>query len=104
MNHPRLHPLLVRGVVLCALALLPSLARADFTFIHTTDMHFTADRKPGSAADHDAAMFREMSALEPKAAFIADTGDVCESGTPAEYQTYREVAEANLKLPHHDCP
>src|SRR5690348_11005168 len=87
------------GAVILLAAILPPTARADFTFIHTTDMHFTADRKPNSAADHDAAMFREMSALDPRPAFIADTGDVCESGTPAEYQTYREIAEANLKLP-----
>jgi outer membrane protein assembly factor BamB len=97
---------LVRAIVLITFvaAMLPSLVRADFTFVHTTDMHFTADRKAGSPADRDAAMFREISNLQPRPAFIASTGDVCESGTPAEYAVYQDVAKANLTLPHHDAP
>lgn len=103
MLSAQLRSVLVRTVV-AVVAMLPAIAQADFTFVHTTDMHFTADRKAGSAADRDAAMFREISNLDPKPAFIASTGDVCESGTPAEYAVYQDVAKANLTLPHHDAP
>lgn len=72
-----------------ALCLVVSVAcaRADFTFIHCSDMHF------GAGENHvtDAKLFAEMASLDPKPAFVVSTGDVCENGTDAQYQQYREA-------------
>jgi outer membrane protein assembly factor BamB len=79
-------------------------ARADFAFVHISDTHVTADEKPGSPAHRDSAMFRELSALDPKPAFLANTGDVCEAGTPDEYEVFRRVVKENLTLPIYSAP
>src|SRR5205823_14167601 len=71
--------------------LLGSFARADFSFVHITDSHVSANEGQGANADNDAAAFREISNLIPKPAFIAHTGDVCESATPREYAIWQRV-------------
>jgi outer membrane protein assembly factor BamB len=79
-------------------------ARADFAFVHVTDTHVSADESPSSRSGRDAALFREMSALNPRPAFAAFTGDVCEAGTVREYETFRRILDANLNMPIHLAP
>lgn len=86
------------------LAIPASGVRADFTFVHSTDTHVSASDAPGSNADKDAVLFREISALNPKPAFIVNTGDVCEIGTDAEYAIYKRVKEKSLSVPIYDAP
>ncbi len=78
----------------CSLLVLSRAARADFSFVHVTDTHVTASAIPGSAAHNDLLRFQEIAALKP--AFVVNTGDVCEAGTPAEYKMYREIRDAGL--------
>jgi outer membrane protein assembly factor BamB len=86
----------------CALLVFvaASTAAADFRFIHVSDIHVGA----GKNAETDANMFREISALDPKPAFIAGTGDLCETGTETQYKTYRAVVDSSLTIPAHQAP
>jgi outer membrane protein assembly factor BamB len=70
-------------------------ARADFTFIHASDVHFGAKRIGSTVmnADVDARMFDEISRLDPKPAFMVITGDIAEIGDDAQYALYRKTAE-----------
>jgi outer membrane protein assembly factor BamB len=65
-------------------------ARADFTFIHISDIHVGA----GENAATDAKMFAEIVALDPKPAFLVNTGDVCEHGTQAQYDLLHETLKS----------
>lgn len=85
------------------LLILPSVALADFRFVHYTDTHVTSDRKPEGNAEKDAELFREISALKEKPAFAINTGDVCETATVEEYANYRR-ALTSLIIPHYDAP
>lgn len=78
-------------------------ARADFSFVHITDTHVGATDKPGSNADKDSELYREISNLKPQPAFTFSTGDVCEIGTPQEYEIHRKTL-LNLSIPHYDAP
>jgi outer membrane protein assembly factor BamB/3',5'-cyclic AMP phosphodiesterase CpdA len=89
--------------LLSLLVLLAAPARADFSFVHITDTHFTEADGPGSNAAKNAALYREISGLEPKPAFVVHTGDVCEIGTDAEYAVYRKVGK-ELTLPARVAP
>ncbi len=80
-----------------------TMARADFAFVHITDTHVTATDKPGSNADKDSELYREISNLKPQPAFAFNTGDVVEVGTPEEYEIYRKSLK-NLSIPHHEAP
>ena len=83
------------GTLALALLLLPATsARADFSFVHITDTHVTATDAANSNAAKDMAMYREISALNPKPAFVMNTGDVCEVGTDEEYAIYRKTLTA----------
>src|SRR5437867_501032 len=82
---------------LLVVCLLAHQARADFTFVHISDTHVGA----GSNAEIDAALFKEISALNP--AFVVNTGDVCETGTPEQYERFQEVAR-NLTCPQYIAP
>ncbi|MDB5322041.1 MAG: WD40-like repeat [Phycisphaerales bacterium] len=84
------------------LALAPY-ARADFSFVHITDSHVSGNDGEGGNAEKDAAGFREISALNPKPAFVAHTGDVCESATPREYAIWQRVLK-ELTIPIHVAP
>jgi len=75
---------------------LGAAARADFSFVHITDTHVTASEAEGSAAQKDGALFKEIAALSPRPAFVVNTGDVVEAGTPDEYAVYRKTLAANL--------
>ena len=77
--------------------------RADFTFVHITDTHVGATDGPESRAAQDAALFREISALSPRPAFVMDTGDVCEIGTDAEYAIQQKTVK-NLSVPYYAAP
>jgi len=72
---------------------------ADFTFIHISDTHFGA----GNNAEIDAAMFAEINKLNPKPAFVVNTGDICEKGTPEEYAQFQEAVK-NLACPMYIAP
>ncbi len=85
--------LLLLAVCACARA-------AEFSFVHVSDIHVGA----GKNAETDASMFREICALNPKPAFIAGTGDLCETGTEAQFKAYREVVESSLTLPAYQAP
>ena len=83
--------------------LLAVTARADFVFIHTTDTHVTAADKEGSNAQMVAAMYREIAALRPRPAFVLNTGDFVEAGTPPEYAMHAKILPL-LGLPHYGAP
>jgi outer membrane protein assembly factor BamB len=88
-----------------ALLLLLSLcttARADFTFIHSTDTHIGA----GDNVNLDAKMYQEIRALSPRPSFIINTGDVTESGLEKEFADYKKVRDENLgpEIPVYDAP
>jgi 3',5'-cyclic AMP phosphodiesterase CpdA len=91
--------LLLAGV----LAALGGPLKADFTFVHITDAHVTASEAPESVAAKDNVLFREISALNPRPAFVINTGDVCETGTDAEYAVYQKSL-LNLTVPHYAAP
>src|SRR5205823_5769903 len=83
-----LHGRGARATKLCLIVLLIcQWTRADFTFIHCSDVHVGA----GNNAETDAAMFREIAALDPQPAFALATGDICENGTDAQYAAYQDV-------------
>jgi outer membrane protein assembly factor BamB len=77
------------------------IARADFSFVHITDTHFTAAEAAGSNAAKNVELFKEISATKP--AFVVNTGDVVEVGTPAEYAVYKKALQS-LTVPHYDAP
>ncbi len=79
--------LIRRFVLIVALSLAAPFARADFTFIHCSDIHI------GAGDNHvtDAKLFTEMTQLNPKPAFVVATGDICEYGTDEQYALYRET-------------
>jgi hypothetical protein len=72
------------------LAVAPSLALADFVFIHTSDPHV------GTGKNHEinAQLLSEMTKLNPKPAFVVSTGDICEYGTDEEYALYQEMIKS----------
>lgn len=78
-------------------------ARADFSFVHITDTHVTDGEGPTSNAAKDAALYREMNALDPKPSFVVLTGDVCEIGTDAEYAIFRKIG-TTLTVPLRVAP
>lgn len=87
------------GVLVTFLALaVPALAE-DFRFVHVSDVHVGA----GNNAATDAKMLAEIAALSPAPAFIAGTGDLCETGTEPQYAAYRKLAE-DFPLPSYQAP
>src|SRR5689334_19448194 len=77
-------------------------ARADFTFVHVSDQHVGSGHEP-SNAERDDALYKEISALNPKPAFVVGTGDLCELGTPEQYKAYRKIIP-DLTLPSYQAP
>ena len=55
-------------------------------------------------ADVDAKLFAEMASLNPKPAFIVNTGDVCEIGGEDQYTRYREIIEQAAGIPMYVAP
>ncbi len=90
-------------LVLLALLAMPNRARADFSFVHVTDTHVGASDKPGSNAANDAALYAEISALSPQPRFVFNTGDICEVGTPLEYQFHQKALQS-LTIAHYEAP
>jgi outer membrane protein assembly factor BamB len=90
-------------IALSSLFFLVGTAQADFSFVHLTDTHVTATDKPGSNAQKNSDIYREISNLPSHPVFAVTTGDVCEIGTPEEYAFYQKSLE-NLKIPHYDAP
>jgi outer membrane protein assembly factor BamB len=89
---------IVRSVLLALLLVVPARAE-DFTFVHVSDIHVGA----GNNVKLDGDMLREIAALQPKPAFVAGTGDLCEVGTETEYADYRKLADA-FPLPAYQAP
>lgn len=77
-----------------------SVVLADFTFIHCSDIHIGA----GENHKTDAKLFDEMTRRSPKPAFVINTGDVCEYGTDAEYELYRETIKSLGDIPTYPAP
>ena len=94
---------LFRVVPLLLILLTPLVSRADFTFVHATDLHVNARQEATSNAARDARMYDEISALNPRPAFVVQTGDIVEIGTAAEFRAYHQALE-HLKIPHYDAP
>jgi outer membrane protein assembly factor BamB len=96
----------LRRSVVAALALIlaPLAARADFTFVHITDTHVSLTEVDNGNADKDAHAFREIAALTPKPAFVAHTGDVCETATPREYEIWQKTLKNLGDIPLHAAP
>src|SRR5688500_7044242 len=90
-------------IALLALFLVASPCRAAFAFIHTTDTHVGEKDDEGSNAARVSAAYREISALQPRPAFVVNTGDYVEIGTPAEYEIARKTL-THLKIPHYGAP
>jgi outer membrane protein assembly factor BamB len=88
---------------LCGLILFfVSTTRADFRFIHESDPHVNSPTGNGSDIPVDSACWAEMDHLNPKPAFIVDTGDVADHGLASEYATYRKFMAADLPdVPHY---
>src|SRR5438874_9396485 len=86
-----------QAIVAIVLALLIPAARADFSFVHISDTHVGA----GDNAEIDAALYKEISKLKP--AFVVNTGDVCETGTPEQYERFQEICK-NLTCPQYVAP
>ncbi len=82
-----------------AVLLAPPARAGDFTFVHVSDIHVGA----GNNVKTDADMLAEISALSPRPAFIAGTGDLCETGTESQYEDYRKIV-ANLPMPSYQAP
>src|SRR4051812_6128218 len=78
-------------------------ARADFTFVHVTDTHVSSNEGEGNNAQNDAAALKEIAVLTPRPAFVAHTGDVCETATPKEYETWRKLT-SDYPIPIHVAP
>ncbi|MCY2953309.1 MAG: PQQ-binding-like beta-propeller repeat protein [Planctomycetota bacterium] len=74
-----------------------------FSFVHTTDTHVTATQREGSTGANVAAMYHEISGLQPRPAFVLNTGDFVESGAAAESESHQKIL-ANLTLPHYGTP
>jgi 3',5'-cyclic AMP phosphodiesterase CpdA len=94
----------VAATVLGILLIGGAAARADFSFVHITDTHFTQSTAAGSAADKNRALLREISALTPRPAFVINTGDVTELGRPAEFAAFRATLAESLTIPHYAAP
>ncbi len=92
------------ALALFALLGLALPVQADFTFIHMTDVHVGATDAPNSRTAIDASLFREISALNPKPAFVMNTGDVCEIGTDEEYAFHQKAVKENLTVPYYAAP
>lgn len=60
---------------------------ADFRLVHCSDTHFGA----GNNQQADVAMFKEISSLDPRPAFVVNTGDVAEIGTDEEYAQLQDA-------------
>lgn len=91
----------LRVLAMLAIAVAPSVVLGDFRFVHTSDQHVSG--KQGNA-ETDERLFKEIAGLSPRPAFVAGTGDLCETGTPAEYVNYLAVVPALGDVPAHMAP
>src|SRR5262245_19608427 len=75
------------SLLFITIAALCNVAHADFRFVHISDPHV------GAGENHitDAKLFKEISDLDPKPAFVVATGDICEIGTPAQYSQFLDA-------------
>ena len=92
------------ALALAALLAGPASALADFTFVHASDTHVGASAEPPGHAADDARLFAEIAALDPRPAFVVNTGDVAEIATPAEYETWRAIQPALGGVPIYSAP
>jgi outer membrane protein assembly factor BamB len=106
MDHGQLTfpPMRIQTSLLLALLTFPAIARADFTFVHVTDSHVSLTEVDDGNAQKDAAAFREIAALNPRPAFVAHTGDVCETATPREYAVWQKTLKELGDIPIHIAP
>ena len=91
---------MIRALFFIVSIFVAGIARADFTFIHTSDTH-------ASAPEHkrvDTDMFKEIAALNPKPAFVVSTGDTVDYGTDAEYAGFRQIAKNLGDIPLYLAP
>jgi outer membrane protein assembly factor BamB len=84
-----------------AFAILPAFAaRADFTFVHCSDIHIGAENNDKT----DARLFAEIAALPNKPAFVVNTGDLCEYGTDEQYALYNDVLKSLRDVKMYPAP
>lgn len=61
-----------------------------FRFVHVSDTHFgTGNNQPANIK-----MFEEISALDPPAEFLVNTGDIAEIGTDEEYAELQDALKS----------
>ena len=89
-----------RFLAVCVSLVLASAARADFTFIHASDIHV------GAGDNHvtDAKLFTEISNLKPRPVFVVATGDICEYGTDEQYEQYRQTLTSLVGVKFYPTP
>src|ERR1700722_7141863 len=89
------------SVFICVhLWLIHSFALADFTFIHCSDTHASSPENKRV----DAAMFKEMAALDLIPSFVVSTGDTVDYGTDAEYTGFKAIAKNLGDIPLYLAP
>jgi Icc protein len=96
------HPAPGRRVLLAAICTAASFltlfcsgpVRADFSFVQITDTHIVAGATDQGHNGAVSACLKEIAALQPAPAFLAHTGDVTETGSPAEFAAYRAMIGA----------
>ena len=94
-------PWLFLSVFICVhLWFIPSSVFADFRFIHCSDSHAGTPENTRV----DAAMFKEMSQLQPLPKFVILTGDVVNYGTDEEYAQFAGAAKNLGDLPLYLAP
>ncbi|HYO10962.1 MAG TPA: PQQ-binding-like beta-propeller repeat protein [Tepidisphaeraceae bacterium] len=88
------------AMVLASWVLAPRAALGDFVFVHASDTHF------GAGENHlrDAELFDEIQKRTPRPAFVVTTGDICEYGTDAEYEMYRQALKSLGDVKHFPTP
>src|SRR5256885_5568420 len=64
---------------------------------------FAPRRRAGAWGDR-CEMFKEMTELNPKPAFVLATGDICEIGSDDQYESYQEVIKSLGDVPLHVAP
>src|SRR5262249_19040356 len=79
---------------------LCSFARADFRFIHASDSHAGSPEN----ARVDAAMFKEISELNPAPKFVIVTGDIVDYGRDDEYNRFDKAARNLGRIPLYLAP
>src|SRR5262245_61300721 len=91
---------LLTGLLLLSLARYAGGQATDtFRFVHITDTHLTANGN----VEPLRQLVNDLNAMNPRPAFVVDTGDVTEAGRPEEFARFAE-GTSGLSIPFHAAP